>query len=193
MIIAGSCSTGNSRGTTEARKMFHSITRTAFAARTAVATISAVAAATTTGTRRAFFARLGDVDRQGAALEFLAVKHLDRLVGLVGGREIDEGETARFAGELVEHDVHRGDHTGLREILLQVGIDGGEREVANEQPGWVRGRIGLPQKKLSEANLPPAGSLNVPGFAPDNLSTDSSTGVSFTGQPDASKASERVN
>ena len=40
----------------------------------------------------AIFAGSGDVDREGATLEFLAVEHVDRLLGFGGGCHVHERE-----------------------------------------------------------------------------------------------------
>jgi len=100
---------------------------TTVSAISAVATVTPVAPSTTTATatktaftRRTFLTRAGDVNGQLAALEFLVMEHLNRLVRFLARAVLDKGEASGLAGELVEHDVHGTDHSGLGEILLQV-------------------------------------------------------------------------
>ena len=57
---------------------------------------------------------------QVPSLEFLIVKHFDGLVGFLRTGEFNKGKTARFACELVQHKVHRGDNTRLGKIFLEV-------------------------------------------------------------------------
>src|SRR5881394_136302 len=122
-------------------------------------TTTASAAAAAAGTGRAFFTRPRDVDGQRPALKFLAVEHFDGLVRFLRTREFDEGKAARFTGEFIEHEVHRSDHTGLGEILLQVIFHRLVREITDEESGFIHNS--LPLKKPSGEILQPAGSLNV--------------------------------
>ena len=54
---------------------------------------------------RAFLARAGDVDRDGAALKILVVELLDGFPGLFGRRELHERETARTTGVPIRHQA----------------------------------------------------------------------------------------
>jgi len=46
-----------------------------------------------------------DIDRQGATLKIFVMKHFHCFVGFLGGGKFNEGKTAGFAGELVEHQI----------------------------------------------------------------------------------------
>src|SRR5207302_6840865 len=127
----------------------------------AAAAETAAAATTATGTRGALFARSRDVDRELAALKFLAVEHFDRFVGFFRRGEFDESEATGFAGEFVEHQVHRSDDACLREILLQVIFHRLVREITYEESGFVVHTIGCPAQKTQWGDSAPAGSLNV--------------------------------
>jgi hypothetical protein len=80
----------------------------------------------------AFFAGFGDVDGEGAALEFFAVEHFDGFRRFGGTGEFDERESAGFAGEFIHHEVDGGDVAGLREEILQVVFHGLEREITDK-------------------------------------------------------------
>ena len=110
---------------------------------------------------RAFFARAGDVDGQGAATQFLAVQHFDGVLGFFGGTELDEGETAGTARELVEHQVDIDHHAGGAEVVLEVAFEGLERQIAHEQPAIVihtatelcdrsKGRVGTCHRQIAD-------------------------------------------
>src|SRR5262249_28848611 len=71
------------------------------------ALVTALATAAPTLLLGTFFARTGDVHRQRPALKILVVKLLDRLVRFFGRAEFHEREAARFAGHLVQHEIHR--------------------------------------------------------------------------------------
>src|SRR5580765_5344288 len=133
---------------------------TAAVASAPIATTTASASpSSAAGTGRAFFTRPCDVDGQRPALKFLAVEHFDGLVRFLRTREFDEGKAAGFTGEFIEHEVHRSDHTGLGEILLQVIFHRLVREITDEESGFIHNS--LPLKKPSGEILQPAGSLNV--------------------------------
>jgi hypothetical protein len=101
------------------------------AAITAILTITAVSTATAAG--RTVFTRAGDVDRQRAALKFLVVEELDGLVRFVGAAHLNEGETAGLAGELVNHDVDRGDNTSGGKVILQIVFHRLVGEIAHKE------------------------------------------------------------
>ena len=75
---------------------------------TATATAAAAVAAATTAAAAAagVLTRAGFVDRQGPAVQFLAVHLFDGGVGFTGLGHFDEGETAAAAGFPVHHDMH---------------------------------------------------------------------------------------
>ena len=102
----------------------------------AIATTAATAttAITTTATAaRAFFARLGHVNSEGAAIHFLAVQGLDGFVGFLGGPHGDKTKTARTAGFPVHHQVGFGDRAMLGERVIQVVFGGIEGKVSHIQ------------------------------------------------------------
>src|SRR5688572_18235990 len=83
----------------EARK--NRATTCAKASLVAIATATAAAVfttATATAAARAFFARLGHVDSEGASVDFLAVHGFNGLVGFLAGTHGDESKAARTAG-----------------------------------------------------------------------------------------------
>ena len=85
----------------------------------------------------AFFFRARDVHGQGPVLEFFAVEHLHRLVCFLPGGVFDEGKAARFASELVQHQIHGSDDTCLGKILLQVIFHRLVSEITNEESRFV--------------------------------------------------------
>src|SRR5437867_5067502 len=113
----------------------------------AATAVTATATASAPGTRGTLFARPRDVDRELTALKFLAVEHLDRFVGFFRRGEFDESEATGFAGEFVEHQVHRSDYACLREILLQVIFHRLVREITYEESGFVVHTIWLSRSK----------------------------------------------
>ena len=100
----------------------------------AAITAPAAPAAPEPTTRRAFLTWTGDADRQATAIQFLAVKHFNRPIGLLGGVELDEGKAPGFAGELVEHQVDVGDPTGSAEMVLQIAILSLKGQITDKQP-----------------------------------------------------------
>src|SRR5688500_12510086 len=88
------------------------LTATAAATAAAAITTAAAAAATTTTTT---LLRLAHAHR--AAAEIGAVEGGDRLLRALRGRHLDEAETARAAGDAVDHDRDLGDGTGGGERL----------------------------------------------------------------------------
>src|SRR5215217_3296344 len=78
---------------------------TVAAAATAAATAAAaVAAATTAAAAATVFARLGFVNGEGPAVDFLAVQGRDRRLGFLVGAHLDEPESLAAAGVPVLND-----------------------------------------------------------------------------------------
>lgn len=106
-------------------------TRTAEAA-AAAATEATLAAATTAKLpRRALFTRPGDVHRQCAAFERVAVELLHGLLGLLRTGHGDEGETTGTPREFVEDDFDDADSASLTEQGFKVLRGAGEWEIAH--------------------------------------------------------------
>src|SRR5262249_30884964 len=101
---------------------------TAAAATTAVAAPTAAAAATA-----AVFARLGFVDGQRAAVNFLAVHGLDGCLGLLVGAHLDEAEPLGAAGVAVHDDLGRLHRAVRLEHRLQVAVADAVGQVAHVQ------------------------------------------------------------
>jgi hypothetical protein len=99
---------------------------------TAFASAATIPAAATTPAS-SFFTRTGNIHGQGAALKFLAMKHVDGFLSIRRSGKFDERESAGFAGELVEHEVYGSHDTRLRKVLLQVVFDGLVSEITNEE------------------------------------------------------------
>jgi len=106
----------------------------ASAASTAAAvTTAAVAAAVTTTAVAAtpVLARLGLVDREGAALQLLAVHCADRRLRLGRIRHLDEAESASPAGVTVGGNARRGDCAETGEGRFEVALCGVVTQVAD--------------------------------------------------------------
>jgi len=87
---------------------------------TATAATAAVFTTTSTATAgRAFFTRLGDVDREGATVHVLAVHAFDGFLGFLGGTHGDESESARTAGFPVHHHIGFSDRAERRKRVVQ--------------------------------------------------------------------------
>lgn len=82
--------------------------------------VSAESASSFTGS--ALFPWAGDVDREGAPADVLTVEHFDGALGFLRGRELDEGEAAGAARELVEHELDAQDGSSSSEVVLQVTL-----------------------------------------------------------------------
>jgi hypothetical protein len=98
---------------------------------TAAAAEAATAAATTTTATAGTLLR--DVDAQRAPFEILLVQLVERLLGALGRRHLDEAETARLAGHPVEHQLDLFDFTARGELLLDQVFSGVEGQVADVQ------------------------------------------------------------
>src|SRR5262249_1265107 len=92
-------------------------------------------AAAATGTWRARRLRARFVDDDLAAVEAMAVEHLDGLLRFIGGHHLDEAESARLAGELVADDIDRLHGAGLLKQGLEVFLTDLEGEVTYVQLG----------------------------------------------------------
>jgi hypothetical protein len=95
----------------------------------AKATAFAAIAAATERTRGTLLARTGNVNRQGAAFHFIAVKFVDGLLGFFPVRHRDEGKTAGTTGELVEDDLDDADGADLAKQGLEVLGGAGEGKI----------------------------------------------------------------
>src|ERR1043165_4183931 len=84
---------------------------------TPFATFPAVVSIAAAGARRTVFPGSGDVHRQSPTLKVLVVKHFHGFLSFSRRGEFDEGEPARFAGKLIQHQVHRANHAGLRKVF----------------------------------------------------------------------------
>ena len=96
---------------------------------------SAVAAATATATATAaatIFARAGFIDRQGTAVELLAIHRFDRSLGFLIVRHFDEAETLRSARITVRHDAHAIHGSVRLEQRTQVTLGRTEGEISNK-------------------------------------------------------------
>ncbi len=70
--------------------------------------------------RRSLLAGPGDINRKRATLKIFAMEHFDGFVCFLGCGELNESKAARFTREFIEHEIHGGDNTRLREVLPQV-------------------------------------------------------------------------
>lgn len=113
-------------------------TTAAAAAATSVAPTTAAAAAisttsaSTTGTGPVFL-RPGFIDGQGASVELGAVHGLDCILGFLGRRHRDEGESAGTACGSVQHQVDFEDGAVRGEGVLESVFSRLEREISNEE------------------------------------------------------------
>src|SRR5208283_5098356 len=101
------------------------------------ATVTAAAAAvfttTAAATGRAFFTRLGHVDRQRAAAHLGAVQRRNGLLRLFGRAHGDETKTAGTAAHAVHHQVGLRDRAVRRKGVLQIVFSGFEGKVSYKQ------------------------------------------------------------
>src|SRR5208282_4269109 len=98
----------------------------------AISTAAVFTTATTTA-GRALFARLGDVDREGASAQLRAVQRRNGLLRLFGCAHGDEAKTARTAGDPVRHQVGFNDGAVRRKGVLQVVFSGFEGKISYKQ------------------------------------------------------------
>lgn len=111
---------------------------TAVSPSTTASATAAVSAATTTTTEAAFTGRTllagaGNVDGERPAAEFLAMEQVHGPLGFFGRGELNEGETARAARELVEHEVDVQNDSGSGEVVLQVILHRLVGQIAHEE------------------------------------------------------------
>src|SRR5687768_6443679 len=105
---------------------------TSAAAAAAAAAVSAAAgtsAAAAAAAAPALGTVLGLVDAQRAAVEVGAVHLLDRRLGRLGGRHLDEGESARSPGLPLDHQLDLDDLAELGEGVTEGLVGGRERQV----------------------------------------------------------------
>ena len=115
-------------------------TTTASAAETTAAAASTATAATTTaaitataaftfGAGGPLFTRTGNVHRQGASFDLMAMIFFHAFLGLFPTSHGDEGETAGTTGELVEDDFDDTDGANLAEQGFEILGSGGEGKI----------------------------------------------------------------
>src|SRR6266446_8002867 len=95
--------------------------------------ITTAAAVFTAAAAGAFLARLGDVDRQSAAIHLFAIEGCDGLLRLFGGAHGHEAEPAGTLGRAIHHQVGFSDRAMRGERVLQVVFGGIEGKVSNKQ------------------------------------------------------------
>jgi hypothetical protein len=97
-------------------------------------TTTAVASAAAAAARgRAFFARTGFVNGQGATLDFLAGKGLDCSFSGLRRCHGDKAKSARPAAHAVGDEVNLGNRAMLLEQILQVILGGVEGKISHVQ------------------------------------------------------------
>jgi hypothetical protein len=111
------------------------VTATAATATTATAVTAAATAAVTAAatTAAAFLAWTSFVDRQGPALDFLAVQAGYGRPGFLIAAHLDEPKSLAAAGVAVGDDLRAADRTESREQLLQVGATDTVAQISNVQ------------------------------------------------------------
>jgi len=129
LVATASATVTTAAASTATTAVAAAVTATATAA-AATAEATTAAAATTTAATRAL---LRDVNAEGATLEILLVQLVERLLGALGRRHLDEAETARLAGHPVEHQLDLFDFTARGELLLDQVFSGVEGQVADVQ------------------------------------------------------------
>src|SRR5262245_8193839 len=97
---------------------------------------TAEAAAGTWSARAALLARARFADRQAAALEQLLIELSNRLFGDGAVGVVDEREAARAAGFTIDGQHDRRGFADAREMLSQLCLGRGIRQVADEQTDW---------------------------------------------------------
>ncbi len=90
------------------------------------AAITTTAATEPTGTRSAFFTRTGNVHREGAAFEVIAVEFINGLLCFITAAHRNEGKAARTAGEFVEDNLHDANSANLTEQCFEILRGAGE-------------------------------------------------------------------
>jgi hypothetical protein len=86
-----------------------------------------------TAAGRTFFARACDIDRQGAAIEFLAMQLVDRLLGFFGAAHGDERKPPGATRHAIHHDVGLHNRAAAGERVLEIVFSGFEGKVSNKQ------------------------------------------------------------
>lgn len=105
---------------------------TSVATTTAAATSISTATSATTGTGPIFL-RPGFIDGQGASVDLGAVHGLDCILGFLGRRHGDEGESAGTACGSVHHHVDFEDGALRGEGVPECVFSRLEREISNEE------------------------------------------------------------
>src|SRR4029079_1492734 len=92
-----------------------------------------VATSATTAAAGTFFAGPGDIHREGATIQFLAVQAVDGLLGFLGGTHGNETKAAGAIGRAIHHQVGFSDRAKRGERVLQVVFCRVEGKVSNKQ------------------------------------------------------------
>jgi len=74
--------------------------------------------------RRPFLAWACNIHDQRTALEFLSIELLNGLFCLLDRRKFHKCKPARFSGEFVLHQIHRRNYSCLREVVMQILLQG---------------------------------------------------------------------
>src|SRR5262245_51266464 len=119
---------------------FGLVTLLAFAAATAAeitarATVATVSAATAAAARNTLFARTGNVDRQGTAVELGPVQGFDGLLSLFRRAHGDEPEAAGAARHAVHHQVGLQHRAVGGKRVLEIVLSGFEGKISYKQLG----------------------------------------------------------
>jgi hypothetical protein len=150
---AATTTTTVSAATATAAEAAATTTTAAEATAAAATTTESATTATATG---AFFTRAGDIDGQGATTEVFAIEEIHRALSFISGGEFYERESAGFARNAIQHQIHRGYHSGCGEVILNIPFHGLEREVANIQTTLAVHNKLASRCKLSEGICNPA-------------------------------------
>ncbi len=136
-ITARAATVASAISTASATAAAATIPTTATATATSVApttAASAISTATASTTRAGpVFLRPGFIDGQGASVELGAVHGLDCILGFLGRRHRDEGESAGTACGSVQHQVDFEDGAVRGEGVLECVFSRLEREISNEE------------------------------------------------------------
>src|SRR5690349_19318116 len=103
------------------------------ASATATATAAKFAPGTATAAARTFLTRTGNVDRQRASIELLAVHGVDGLLGFLGRGHGHKSKAARAAAHAIHHQIGFHDRAVRRKCVLEVVFSGVEGKVSYKQ------------------------------------------------------------
>jgi hypothetical protein len=101
-----------------------------------VAALSAASASATVASASAacgtIFPRSRFIHRQRAALEILLVEHGNRFGSILLRTHFHKAKPARPSGGAILHNVDGDDRSRLGEVVLQIVLGRGERQISNE-------------------------------------------------------------